>query len=209
VAPSARRSTPNLFEAHDGTVSRIAPSRRGSRIPAGYPCGYRAEVLACDIEDLVQSAGGWLFDQITAGWTVNVWTTDPFDIRPLQILGVPAVSADPCAGSTAGMRCLLAVSAAFLGSNARAQEAVMTAMDDGNNEVLLWGDVLPVFLHPHVRSDEHRLSNAARVFKAQALRAASLPYEHVSVSETLYRCARSTLMESLRPSGSVERRSPH
>jgi hypothetical protein len=190
-------------------VSRIAPSPRGSRISAGEPCGYRAEVLASDIKDLVQSAGGWLFDQITAGWTVNVWTTDPFDIRPLQILGVPTVSADPCAGSTAGMQCLLAVSAALLGRNARAQEAVMTAVDDGNNDILLWGDVLPVFLHPHVCSDEHRLSNAARAFKAQALRAASVPYVRVAASETLYRCARSTLVESLRPSASVETHPPH
>ncbi len=38
----------------------------------------------------MQQAGGWLFDQVMAGWDVTVITVDSSDPRPLRILGVRA-----------------------------------------------------------------------------------------------------------------------
>ena len=49
---------------------------------------YRLDVVAANPVDVVQSAGGWLYDRMMAGWEVTVLLPDGFDTRPLRILGV-------------------------------------------------------------------------------------------------------------------------
>ena len=48
---------------------------------------YRLAVAAPSVVEVVRFAGGWLFDQVIAGWDVMVLTAEPGDDRPLQILG--------------------------------------------------------------------------------------------------------------------------
>ena len=115
------------------------------------------------------------------------------DIRPLQILGVPSVSAG-AAAATKDFGYRLAVAADLLASGAGLREYIVTALGPGSTEVTLWGDV-PDILNRHVKAEQHRLSNAARMFKAQALRAASLPHERVGPTETLHGCAGTILLE--------------
>jgi hypothetical protein len=46
--------------------------------------------LAPSTAEVVRRAGGWLFDQVMAGWDVTVVTADDGDQRALRILGVRA-----------------------------------------------------------------------------------------------------------------------
>jgi hypothetical protein len=48
----------------------------------------RLVALATSTADVVQVAGGWLCDQVLAGWDVTVVTADHEDQRALRILGV-------------------------------------------------------------------------------------------------------------------------
>jgi hypothetical protein len=53
---------------------------------------YRLCVVARDVGELVDLAGGWICDRILAGWDVSVAVSEPRDLRPLQILGVTLVT---------------------------------------------------------------------------------------------------------------------
>jgi hypothetical protein len=50
----------------------------------------RLTAIAPSAAEAVQYAGGWLFDQVMAGWDVTVITVEDDDPRPLDILGVRA-----------------------------------------------------------------------------------------------------------------------
>lgn len=143
---------------------------------------YRLDVIAADAGDLVAAAGGWLFDRAMAGWDVNVHLPEPADARALRILGLRVCPfADAVARATAAQA--LAVAADVLNSDARVRDSVVTALRQGSGEVTLWGTTWP----PHLRGAQdvrHRLSSAARVFKAHALTAVAHPAQVVAEVET-------------------------
>jgi hypothetical protein len=121
----------------------------------------------------VQFAGGWLFDQVMAGWDVTVLTTDQADARAVRILGARTADLETVLSHQVRGSCLqaIAVKADLCDSDSRVRRMVQEALDDGETNVLLWGDgpsdvaAGPVW---------HRLSVAARAFKAQALAAAEV-----------------------------------
>jgi hypothetical protein len=128
---------------------------------------------------VVRFAGGWLCDQVMAGWDVTVLTADHTDSRPLRILGVrvrdlETVLAYPVLGP-----CLqaVAVQTDLYESDARVRRIALTAFEEGMAEIRFWGGRPPEALV--VRADPvwHRLSVAARAFKAQALAAAAAPVD--------------------------------
>ena len=142
----------------------------------------------------MQQAGGWLFDQVMAGWDVTVITVDSSDPRPLRILGVrarvlDAVLAAPLIGS-----CLQAVAlrSDLYHADARVRRLVLTAAEAGGTEIRLWGDLWPADFADGADSVSHRLSLAARAFKAQALAAAAVagepPGGHRGVPEPGAKC---------------------
>lgn len=49
---------------------------------------YQLCVVADDVGELVNSAGGWLCDRMMAGWDVSVALPQPHNLRPLHILGI-------------------------------------------------------------------------------------------------------------------------
>ena len=55
------------------------------------------------------------------------------------------------------------------GSDARIREGVRQALESGQTEVTMWGDTGRPIWTAQCGSVEHRLSMAARAFKAQAL----------------------------------------
>lgn len=178
----------------DLTPPSATPDRRYQIASGAIGC-YRIDVVACSVEDLVRSAGGWLFDQINEGWTVNATMTDARDVRPLQILGLRTISTDTGAGSITDVPHPLGAADALLASDARVRGRIVGAFNSGEAEVTLWGGVLSDDLSRGVRTVHHRLSAAARIFKAQALLAASLPHESVTPTEALYIFAGSSLSE--------------
>ncbi|TDV49855.1 hypothetical protein [Actinophytocola oryzae] len=120
-------------------------------------------------------AGGWLFDQVMAGWEAVVLTADGTDPRPLRILGArPLDLATDLATSLRppGPQAL-AVDARFCESDERVRALVLSTLDSRTAEVRLWGDHWPAGLDDTAGTPrQHRLSVAAQAFKAQAMTAA-------------------------------------
>ncbi len=122
------------------------------------------------------SAGVWLFDQVMAGWDVTVVTADQADPRPLHILGVRARDLDSMFAATpVPGPCLQAVAVRtdLYDADERVRRLVLTAADSGATDIRLWGDLWPSDFED-ADPVSHRLSLAARAFKAQAMAAAAL-----------------------------------
>jgi hypothetical protein len=151
---------------------------------------YQLNVLAGSAEDVVQSAGGWLFDRARAGWDVNVMLADRGDPRPLSILGATALDLNE--GSLSMIRSAspvgaLAVSADLLGVDRRVRDEVVRLLKRGLIEVTVWGSRWPAELGRQADAVDHRVSSAARAFKSHALAAVDVSENEVRSSETLFR----------------------
>jgi hypothetical protein len=136
----------------------------------------RMTAIAPSAAEAVQYAGGWLFDQAMAGWDVTVVTVDDGDPRPLDILGVRARTFDAVFAAPVLGRCLQAIAlrADLYHGDERVRRLVLAAAESGRAEIRLWGEVWPADLDGSGDPVSHRLSLAARAFKAQALAAADL-----------------------------------
>ncbi|MEV0685376.1 hypothetical protein AB0I35_16080 [Nocardia sp. NPDC050378] len=137
-----------------------------------HPLRYRLAVLATDAREVVTHAGGWLFDRSMAGWDVNVVLADVTDLRPLQILGATVLELEgplsvPVHHSWPDV---LAVAPDLLRTDHRVHDGVLNCLDNDLVEVVLWGSV-PTEFRRHVEGMSHRLTGAARAFKARALAA--------------------------------------
>jgi hypothetical protein len=132
-------------------------------------------VSAPSVLDAVQSAGGWVFDQVRLGWTVCVAVPDDSDDRPLRILGAEMCEFDSLLATVGAETdsASLAVAAELFHQNDKVHEMVRTALARGRQQLLMWGEARPSELHRTLAPVEHRLSCAARVFKAHALSAAA------------------------------------
>ena len=144
---------------------------------------------ASSTAEAVRSAGGWLFDQVMAGWDVTVVTADRDDPRPLHILGVRARDLDAVFAAPVLGPCLqaIAVRTELYDADERVRRFVLTAAEAGAAAVRPWGDMWPADFDGSADSVSHRLSLAARAFKAQAMAAASLRAEPPAETEVFRR----------------------
>lgn len=135
---------------------------------------YRLDVVAPTVLDAVRFAGGWVYDRVMAGWDVTILVAGDEDLRPLQILGARTLDLESVLESWQERPHpqTIAVAAEMFERDPRVLAHVRTALDQGATEVTLWGERLPAELDSSVDSVEHRLSAAARAFKAKALVAA-------------------------------------
>ena len=163
----------------------------------------RVAVIGRDAAQVVRFSGGWMFDQALAGWDVNVLTLEDGNVRPLRILGAnPHDLAPLLAPGIAVGQCLHAVvvPAALYHAEEGVRRIARNAMEAGSAELLLWDeeqspagglpDPVPVgAVHGPGGPAQgpvpvrHRLSLAARAFKAQALAAARVPDADAVVAE--------------------------
>jgi hypothetical protein len=143
---------------------------------------YRLDVVAGSAADVVQSAGGWLYDRVMAGWEVTVLLADSCDTRPLRILGVRALDLDLATSSTSQS---LAASVEAFTADARVCDTVLESLDGRLTEVALWGDGWPLGVNRAMTRAQHLLSAAARTFKGYALAAAGIGCDSVDPTETL------------------------
>jgi hypothetical protein len=138
---------------------------------------YRIVVLSPGVVDLVRAAGGWSFDRVWAGCDVTALISDHDDDRPLRIVG--AATFDLETALTSEMRTVepdaLVVAAERYRGDARGRQGVLETIALGMTNVLMWGQAWPTELDGLMRPAQHRLSVAARAFKAQALAAAGCP----------------------------------
>lgn len=159
----------------------------GAKEGAGTVNRHQLTVIAADIADLVSSSGGWLYDRARAGWAVNVLVDGARDVRPLTILGATPLCAELTSVlDTAPGAGALAVSAEMLRGDARLRDRVLTLWNAGATEVTVWGQSWPDELGRRIDPEPHRLSVAARAFKAHALVAARVPHHDVAATETLF-----------------------
>jgi len=158
-----------------GRVTNLA--RAAPRPPIRHSLRPRLTAIASSTAEVVQFAGGWLFDQVMAGWDVTVITADHGDSRALEILGVRARDLETMLALPVLGPCLqaIAVRASLYDSDARVRRMVLTALDAGLAEIRFWGDQGPEGFDGAAYPVSHRLSVAARAFKAQALAAAAAP----------------------------------
>lgn len=138
---------------------------------------YRLDVVAPSVTDAVKYAGGWIYDRVMAGWDVTVLVGGDEDVRPLTILGAETLDLESVLADWEDRPHpqTVAVAANMIDRDARVLQHVRNALDQGATEVTLWGERVPAELDSSVDSAEHRLSAAARAFKAKALTAAGDP----------------------------------
>ena len=124
---------------------------------------------------MVQVAGGWLCDQVLAGWDVTVVTADHADQRSLRILGVRGHDLESALAAPVQGACLqaIAVQSELYAADERVRRMVGTVAEAGLTEIRLWGGAWPAGFEDGADLVSHRLSAAARAFKAQALAAAA------------------------------------
>ena len=172
--------TPTFNTGHKGR-GRPARSTRAD----GECLRYRLDVVAASAADVVQSAGGWLYDRGMAGWEVTVLLPHGCDTPALRILGVQVFDPNERPEPTGPRRHSLAVSAEAFAADARVREQVLEALGDRFTEVALWGDGWPLAVNRAMNRTQHALSVAARRFKGHALAAAGIDCGAVDPTETL------------------------
>ena len=147
---------------------------------------YRLDVVAPTVLDAVRFAGGWVYDRVMAGWDVTVLVGSDEDVRPLEILGADTLDLEQVLASWEQRPHpqTVAVAADLFDLDDRVRRGVLGALEQGATEVTLWGTPRSSDLDSSVDSVEHRLSAAARAFKAQALAAAGAGTEPVGATET-------------------------
>jgi hypothetical protein len=154
----------------------------------------RIDVVAPTTASAVRFAGGWLFDHVMAGWEVTAHVGTHTDARPLRILGARVVDLERTLGPrTRGLfPQSLAVDAELCRADPRVRLMVLEAVGHEETDVRLWGDGWPVDAAPTGSAEGrcHRLSIAARAFKAQALAAVQAPAPIGAADDTTekFRC---------------------
>ncbi|WP_436791447.1 hypothetical protein [Yinghuangia sp. YIM S10712] len=146
---------------------------------------YRLAVAAPSVVEVVRFAGGWLFDQVIAGWDVMVLTAEPGDDRPLQILGATAIDLESAlATPSRGARTdAVAVASRLYETDERVRTRLLAAVDEGMADARLWDAHQPADTEGTRRMVAYRPTVAARAFKAQALAAAGVPIEECAAPE--------------------------
>ncbi|WP_424749649.1 hypothetical protein [Mycobacterium sp.] len=144
----------------------------------------RINIVAPTVVEVVKHAGGWVFDRMMAGWHVVVIVGELVDDRPLRILGAKSLSFETAVRSH--LLCehpqSLAVPTDLFETDSQVRSWVLKALEHGLTQVALWGRSCPPELSDNVDIGQHRLTTAARAFKAQALVAAGVA--DVSVADT-------------------------
>jgi hypothetical protein len=157
----------------------------------------RLVAIAPTAADAVEHAGGWLFDQVLAGWDVTVIVPELGDDTSLQILGVRPHTLETVLAYRADGSCLsaIALSAAMFDTDERVRAMVLAAVETGLPELRVWGagngtgtaDGIPAEVAQRSAPVAHRLSAAARAFKAQALAAAAIRAQEPENTEVFRR----------------------
>jgi len=130
-------------------------------------------------------------DRTLAGWDVGVALSEPHDLRPLQILGVTTLATHQRFASITdgGATTSIAVTPGIFENNDHIRGVVLQALNQPAIEVTFWGPSIPSDVHGQLARRQHRLSGAARAFKAHALAAAAVPGVAIGAIEDHYSTA--------------------
>jgi hypothetical protein len=151
---------------------------------------YRLDVIAGSVVDVVEAAGGWLFDRRMAGWDVTVLVPEDEDVHALRILGVDILPVGHTWVRWEDRPYVqgLAVAADLFERDSRVRQGVFHALEQGLPEVVMWGRDWPQGLACSDREVRHDLSGAARMFKSYAVNAASGREHFSSDNVEIFQC---------------------
>ncbi|WP_157126503.1 hypothetical protein [Nocardia mikamii] len=125
--------------------------------------------MAHRVDEVVDLAGGWLFDRVMAGCDVTVLIAHPHDPVPLRMLGADVVDLATVPPSSHGAT---PRELAVIGDERTFDDAVRRwitrSLDTGDPETTLWGDTHDPDLIRHTEQAQHRASLAALAFKSRA-----------------------------------------
>lgn len=140
----------------------------------GRPEPDKLAVLAADVADAVNAAGGVIFDRVSAGWRVAVYLEAPGDDRPLRILGAEAHPLPGDLDDESEWPDFVLVAADVHGRNTDVRRFIATAVRSRRAAVAVWESDRPSEPEKSSGRVDHRLSTAAQAFKAHAICAAGL-----------------------------------
>ncbi|MEV5834991.1 hypothetical protein [Nocardia sp. NPDC052112] len=126
-----------------------------------------------------------------AGWEVTVCVSELADIRPLRILGATVLDLETSLSSQTDAGVWpdgMAIAAKVFESDPRVRQGVLRNIEDRSFEVTVWGAACPSELDCRTEGVQHRLSVAARAFKARALAALGQPVDVLEDAE-MFRCS--------------------
>ena len=146
-------------------------------VSRGRPTPMKLIVLAVDAADIVTAAGGVIIDLVRAGWIVEAYLKAVSDERALRILGVKA-QALPTRFDEQDLPDAIYCSTELLSN--RGVRMITEAARRNGGEVAFWGDD-PCDIEAGATA-RHRLSPAAKAFKAHAMTAAGVS-AHVNPTE--------------------------
>src|SRR5215470_7578285 len=85
----ASKSKPTAFaERLHLRGSTLAPIAHPTTLRGDHPHGYRLDVVTPTVADLVETAGGWLFDRGRIGWQLRIHSINRENAEALDILGI-------------------------------------------------------------------------------------------------------------------------
>ncbi|MGE2734207.1 hypothetical protein [Mycolicibacterium vaccae] len=143
---------------------RSAHSRGPNR---GTP--YRLVVVGTDAAEVVSAAGGLIYDAVSIGWHVDVHLDHHEDARALRIVGTRSQPLPMLAELDSDCPDMVFLGAALLERHPPILRLATSLTRNQLSDVAVWGtDALPPQLGMSACLD-YRLSNAAAVFKRQAM----------------------------------------
>lgn len=169
--------------------NRSGRSPRNCDSTAEFTIRHRLEVVAPTVVDAVEFAGGLVCDRAIAGWAATVIVAEESDPTPLQILGAQVVGLDDVLNSTVNEPDphTVVVAADLIDSDARVRRGVLWTLTRRGIEVMLWGEPRHASIaNRRFALVEHRLTVAARAFKAHALAATVHADAPIAVSERFH-----------------------
>jgi len=148
-------------------------------------------VIAPSTAEVVQHAGGWLFDQVMAGRDAAVLATVHADPTPLRILGTRAYDLETALANLHPDPSLrdIVVQADLYAADARIRQIARQILDAGPTEILLWSANWPQDHGGPANVVTYRMSTAALAFKTHALAAATSP-DPVNRAEVFWKANR-------------------
>lgn len=163
-----------VVAARAGSVRTGADDVRAQQCNDAPATRRQLAILALESSDVVRMAGGLIFDRVRAGWDVQVYLTDPGELRALAILGVPECRGLLSFSIGPGNPHAIVAAADIYAHAPRLRRVFATHARRHQAEFAIWGSDDGAYTRPGWSRVEHRLSQAARAFKPHALVAAGV-----------------------------------
>lgn len=144
---------------------------------------YRLDVFSDSVREVVAEAGGWIVDRVLAGWRVTLITDADDGESAGRILGCDVTIGSAITDASRPPPYGIVLTSARCRTDSELQQCIADALDRQIAELSIIGVRASGRCDHRLRPITHRLSSAARAFKAYAQVAAGLPNGSGAVTE--------------------------